>query len=104
MRQTAADLGAPFAPHLTTGLGLHYQTPVGPLRLDVGLRIPGAQVLGSSCPVYDPSKAPIADGKNTCDPAVGRYVEGGFLDPKYGQAASLGVVPLAISLAIGEAF
>jgi outer membrane protein insertion porin family/translocation and assembly module TamA len=104
VRQKAADLAAPFAPHLTTGIGMHYQTPVGPLRLDLGVRIPGAQVLGSSCPIYDPSRAPIADGKNTCDPAVGRNVDGGFLDPKYGQAGSWGVVPITLSLAIGEAF
>jgi outer membrane protein insertion porin family/translocation and assembly module TamA len=30
-------------PHLSAGLGFRYDTPVGPLRLDVGYRIPGAQ-------------------------------------------------------------
>jgi outer membrane protein insertion porin family/translocation and assembly module TamA len=28
-------------PHLSCGVGLRYQTPVGPVRLDVGYRIPG---------------------------------------------------------------
>ncbi len=32
-------------PHLSTGLGARYDTPVGPVRLDVGYRIPGLQIL-----------------------------------------------------------
>ncbi len=31
-------------PHLSCGLGLRYATPIGPVRIDVGYRIPGAQV------------------------------------------------------------
>jgi outer membrane translocation and assembly module TamA len=31
-------------PHLSCGLGARYDTPVGPIRADVGYRIPGAQV------------------------------------------------------------
>jgi outer membrane protein insertion porin family/translocation and assembly module TamA len=30
-------------PHLSAGPGLRYTTPVGPIRLDLGFRIPGAQ-------------------------------------------------------------
>ena len=30
-------------PHLSAGLGLRYDTPVGPVRLDAGYRIPGLQ-------------------------------------------------------------
>jgi len=30
-------------PHLSCGAGARYDTPVGPIRLDVGVRIPGAQ-------------------------------------------------------------
>ncbi len=30
-------------PHLSCGLGIRYDTPVGPVRLDIGYRIPGAQ-------------------------------------------------------------
>lgn len=104
VRQVAADFGAPFAPHLTAGVGIHIATPVGPIRADFGVRIPGAQVIGSSCPVYDAGKAPAVSGANTCDPAAHRDVAGGFLDPKYGQAGSLWGIPLALSLAIGEAF
>ncbi|MEZ4295451.1 MAG: BamA/TamA family outer membrane protein [Polyangiaceae bacterium] len=36
-----------FRPHLSTGFGLRYATPIGPLRLDVGVRIPCAQVIGT---------------------------------------------------------
>ena len=30
-------------PHLSVGLGARYETPVGPIRFDIGYRIPGAQ-------------------------------------------------------------
>lgn len=33
--------------HLSCGLGARYSTPVGPVRFDVGYRIPGLQTLGS---------------------------------------------------------
>jgi outer membrane protein insertion porin family/translocation and assembly module TamA len=33
-------------PHLSCGLGARYDTPIGPVRLDVGYRIPGMQVIG----------------------------------------------------------
>lgn len=33
-------------PHISVGPGLRYVTPVGPVRLDVGYRIPGLQQLG----------------------------------------------------------
>jgi outer membrane protein assembly factor BamA len=35
-------------PHLSCGVGLRYDTPVGPVRLDLGYRIPGAQRLGQA--------------------------------------------------------
>jgi outer membrane protein insertion porin family/translocation and assembly module TamA len=34
------------APHVSTGFGLRYITPVGPFRFDLGYRVPGAQRLG----------------------------------------------------------
>jgi len=33
--------------HLSCGPGLRYATPVGPVRLDIGYRVPGMQVLGN---------------------------------------------------------
>jgi outer membrane protein insertion porin family/translocation and assembly module TamA len=107
VRQAPSDFANGFAPHLSTGLGIRYETPVGPLRADIGLRIPGAQVFGSStrCAVYDPSRRPREDqlwlGPGFPLPTA---PDGCFIVPDYGQAGSIGGVPLAISLAIGEAF
>ena len=36
--------------HLTVGMGIRYQTIVGPIRLDVGYRLPHLQVIGSEYP------------------------------------------------------
>ena len=36
--------------HLSCGAGGRYDTPVGPIRLDVGYRIPGMQVIGGLTP------------------------------------------------------
>jgi outer membrane protein insertion porin family/translocation and assembly module TamA len=36
------------APHLSVGSGLRYHTPIGPVRFDVGYRVPGWQVRDSS--------------------------------------------------------
>lgn len=35
-----------FVPHLSVGPGLRYDTPVGPLRVDIGYRVPGMQHIG----------------------------------------------------------
>jgi outer membrane protein insertion porin family/translocation and assembly module TamA len=32
-----------WRPHLSTGFGLRYDTPVGPIRFDLGYRVPGLQ-------------------------------------------------------------
>jgi outer membrane protein assembly factor BamA len=66
-------------PHLSAGLGLRYNTPVGPLRLDLGYRIPCAQVFG------------------VCDEA--ELVTKGEGDP-----ADLLGLPLSVNVAIGQAF
>jgi outer membrane protein assembly factor BamA len=58
-------------PHLSCGGGGRYDTPVGPVRLDVGVRIPGAQ---------------YSSPEDEEEP-----------DPLFG-------LPIAISIAIGEAF
>jgi outer membrane protein insertion porin family/translocation and assembly module TamA len=65
-------------PHLSTGFGLRYDTPVGPLRADVGYRVPGAQAF---------------DAKLGCARDL----------PDYEPQPVLGL-PIAVSIAIGEAF
>lgn len=60
--------------HLSCGSGLRYDTPVGPVRLDVGYRVPGMQILGQ------PDSA----------------IEG---DP-----GTVFGAPIAVSLGIGESF
>lgn len=42
-------------PHLSCGFGPRFDTPVGPIRLDVGYRVPGAQVLGAEARNEGPS-------------------------------------------------
>jgi outer membrane protein insertion porin family/translocation and assembly module TamA len=61
-------------PHLSCGVGLRYDTPIGPVRLDVGYRIPGVQV-------------PVAEA------AAVEAAAGSFFG-----------VPLAFAFGIGEAF
>lgn len=35
-------------PHLSVGLGLRYETPIGPVRFDMGYRVPGMQAEGKA--------------------------------------------------------
>jgi outer membrane protein insertion porin family/translocation and assembly module TamA len=42
-------------PHLSVGPWLRYRTPVGPVRIDFGWRVPGAQKLGGA---LDPRETP----------------------------------------------
>jgi len=74
-------------PHLSAGAGLRYMTPVGPLRFDAGVRIPGLQTAGlletSDCLV---NRACAALLINDSDP-------GNILG-----------LPMAVHLAIGDAF
>ncbi|HSN99759.1 MAG TPA: BamA/TamA family outer membrane protein, partial [Candidatus Nanopelagicales bacterium] len=65
-------------PHLSTGAGLRYATPIGPLRVDIGYRVPCVQVLGV-CP-------------------------GEALPADEGVPDTLLGLPVAVSVAIGEAF
>jgi outer membrane protein insertion porin family/translocation and assembly module TamA len=67
--------------HLSCGFGGRYDTPVGPIRLDVGYRIPFLQVLGYA------NEAEVAAH-----------------DPTEGMQPQIFGVPLAISFGIGEAF
>ncbi|MEZ4301635.1 MAG: BamA/TamA family outer membrane protein [Polyangiaceae bacterium] len=61
-------------PHLSCGVGLRYDTPIGPVRLDTGYRIPGLQVPTGTDPRQD------------------------------GDPGTLYGVPVAFAFGIGEAF
>jgi outer membrane protein insertion porin family/translocation and assembly module TamA len=94
VRWSWPELTSPFAPHLSTGLGIRYLTPIGPLRADFGVRIPYLQVLGQGkCAAYDPNAAPPPSGLLDC-----------YIGAQYGQAGPVLTLPLAVSLAIGEAY
>jgi outer membrane protein insertion porin family/translocation and assembly module TamA len=67
--------------HLSTGVGARYETPVGPIRLDIGYRVQPLQVLGFA---------------NETD--VARQ------DPLAGLPPTIFGVPLAIAFGIGEAY
>jgi outer membrane translocation and assembly module TamA len=71
--------------HLSCGAGASYDTPVGPIRVDVGYRIQPLQVLGYKNEGY----AAAADPSNGIQPTIG--------SGKY-------ALPIAIALGIGEAF
>jgi outer membrane protein assembly factor BamA len=43
-------------PHLSPGLGFRYGTPIGPVRLDIGYRIPGLQAPSSAIEEYEPDE------------------------------------------------
>ena len=71
--------------HLSCGLGVRYDTPVGPIRLDLGYRIQPAQILGySSVAAY--TKAHPIDGEAE------------------GVEPTIFGLPLALAIGIGEAY
>jgi outer membrane protein insertion porin family/translocation and assembly module TamA len=73
--------------HLSCGAGARYDTPVGPIRLDVGYRVQPLQVLGC---------------KNETDAATfGKCPQG---DPVNGTPQTILGAPIAISIGIGESF
>jgi outer membrane protein insertion porin family/translocation and assembly module TamA len=67
--------------HVSCGVGARYDTPVGPIRLDVGYRIQPLQVLGYP----DETSAAIAH-------------------PTEGTQPTIVGVPIAVAFGIGEAF
>jgi outer membrane protein insertion porin family/translocation and assembly module TamA len=62
-------------PHLSPGLGLRYSTPVGPIRFDVGYRVPYLQQVGQQ-----------------------------ELPPTEGAQSTIFGAPIAMHFALGEAF
>jgi outer membrane translocation and assembly module TamA len=75
--------------HLSCGVGARYDTPVGPIRLDLGYRIQPLQVLG----FQNETAAYRADPANGVQPTF------------FGNAAQLGSgIPMAIAIGIGEAY
>jgi outer membrane protein insertion porin family/translocation and assembly module TamA len=68
--------------HMSCGGGVRYDTPVGPLRLDIAYRIPWAQIVGF-------------DGEGA---AAGHDATFGY------QPQLFGVLPVGIAFGIGEAF
>jgi outer membrane protein assembly factor BamA len=79
------------APHLSAGLGLRYNTPVGPFRADIGYRVTHAQVVkGVSACANDVDY----------DDELDRDAHNGGVNP-LGDLAGL---PIAVSVAIGQAF
>lgn len=67
--------------HLSCGLGLRYDTPVGPVRVDIGYRIQPAQILGYA------SAADYARAH-----------------PEEGIQPTILGVPIALAIGIGEAY
>lgn len=74
--------------HLAVGVGFRYQTIVGPLRVDFGVLIPDAQVIGAN-------DAPYA-GELSGEDTIGEF-------PNY-WTRNGSRVPGAINVTIGEAF
>jgi outer membrane translocation and assembly module TamA len=73
-------------PHLSVGPGVRYETAVGPIRLDLGIRVPGLQALGQT-------ELPLSHGQE-------RPV---FFESCDTNGKCRGF-PAAIHLAIGDAF
>jgi outer membrane protein insertion porin family/translocation and assembly module TamA len=68
--------------HLSCGVGAAYDTPVGPIRVDIGYRIQPLQVLGYR------SETAASDA----DPVNGL------------QRPLFGILPVAIAIGIGQAY
>lgn len=87
-------------PHVSAGFGLRYETPVGALRADLALRIPCLQVIGTE--TVDTPDGPVQQCKDLPPERPDPATNPGVLD-EGPQGALLGL-PMAFSIAIGEAF
>jgi outer membrane protein insertion porin family/translocation and assembly module TamA len=72
--------------HLSCGVGAAYDTPVGPIRLDIGYRVPPLQVIGFK----NETEAAYADSPD-------KQPTGGIQPRIFGQ-------PIALAFGIGQAF
>jgi len=80
-------------PHLSTGAGIRYDTPVGPLRADLGFRVPCMQKVGRCEPVYDDVASKASE-----------FRPGDYLSSSVGQAGPTFGLPMTVAITIGEAF
>ncbi len=76
--------------HLSCGGGARYDTPVGPVRLDVGYRVQSLQVI------------PFKNEAQAATP--GKVVDGVHANPVNGTPPTIFGAPIAFSIGIGEAF
>ena len=67
--------------HLSCGVGAAYDTPVGPIRVDIGYRVQPLQVLGYK-------------GEGSAEAA----------DPVNGSPPTILGLPIAIAIGIGQAY
>lgn len=94
----ASDVAAGFGefrfdhPHVSTGLGAHYDSPIGPIRLDLGVRVPYLQVIGES------------EVQSCTRAGANEEWQCGFLVIDEAEPADSFGLPLALSIAIGNAF
>ncbi len=86
----------PDHPHVSCGLGARNDTPVGPIRLDIGYRLPGLQV---PKPTLSGTNAPFSTSATQVLPGTPLYDELIEASP----TTILGL-PIAVSFGIGEAF
>ncbi len=80
-------------PHLSTGLGLSYDSPIGPLRFDLGFRIPKVQVVGEDVKNCT---------NNTPDETLWKCTNN--LQEEAEPSMLFDAIPAAVSIAIGNAF
>ncbi len=94
----ASDVSPGFAefrfdhPHVSTGAGVRYDSPIGPIRLDLGVRVPYLQVIGE--PEVESCTNDTTGAEWACKALV--------LDE--GKPADSFGLPMALSIAIGNAF
>ncbi|MGD0676210.1 MAG: BamA/TamA family outer membrane protein [Polyangiaceae bacterium] len=84
--------------HMSCGGGVRYDTPVGPIRLDVAYRIPFLQLLGC------PTAGDASHANSAChgDPSFG--VQPNLFGTTNSKGLPQGGIPVALAFGIGEAF